>query len=329
MLMITGFLGAGKTTLLRDLLDQLAEREHLADVILNDRENAYIDKATLEDHAANIAALTGSCVCCEAFHDLVDMILKASESDHDVLLIELNGTADPVPLQESLTLLESKLCLRPRWQVCVIDARHFRKRKRFNDLEILQLETASHYYISWDSELSEASLEQLEEDIRSVNSNASRTTPELLADALIGSIANNRKFTVSSQVQLKNQKPLPVFDISPPVTEKINDRHQIAHEFTGCQITVPAPVNEACVIEWLEKLPDSVIRAKALLMLKGDTDYRYLYERVGKVISPKPITTRAKGKASYSGLFIGPDIDPKEILRVSKKYLHSDCHFPE
>ena len=65
MLMLTGFLGAGKTTLLRELLDHLASREHLADVILNDMENAYIDRETLKDHAANVAALTGSCVCCE------------------------------------------------------------------------------------------------------------------------------------------------------------------------------------------------------------------------------------------------------------------------
>ena len=43
MLMLTGFLGAGKTTLLRSLLNELTTRGHLADVILNDRENALID----------------------------------------------------------------------------------------------------------------------------------------------------------------------------------------------------------------------------------------------------------------------------------------------
>jgi len=134
MLMFTGFLGAGKTTLLRDLLDLLSYRDILSDVILNDRENANLDKATLKNHATEVTALTGSCVCCDGYHDLIDMMLKASKSQHDVLLIELNGTSDPTPLQESFTILESKFCVRPRWQVCVIDARYFRKRRRFNDL---------------------------------------------------------------------------------------------------------------------------------------------------------------------------------------------------
>ena len=49
MLMLTGFLGAGKTTLLRSLLRELTAREHLADVILNDRENALIDKEALKE----------------------------------------------------------------------------------------------------------------------------------------------------------------------------------------------------------------------------------------------------------------------------------------
>ena len=144
MLMLTGFLGAGKTTFLRSLLNELADREHLADVILNDRENARLDKETLKNHAANIEALTGSCVCCDGIDKLYDLILKASQSPHSVLLIELNGTADPVPLLESFTLLESKFCLRPRWQVCVLNARNFGKRGRFNELEQLQLETATH-----------------------------------------------------------------------------------------------------------------------------------------------------------------------------------------
>ena len=57
MLMLTGFLGAGKTTLLRSLLNELTTRGHLADVILNDRENALIDKEALQDDAVSLAAL--------------------------------------------------------------------------------------------------------------------------------------------------------------------------------------------------------------------------------------------------------------------------------
>ncbi|MDA7507908.1 hypothetical protein N8504_06005 [Akkermansiaceae bacterium] len=213
LLMLTGFLGSGKTTLLRSILDELAEREHLADVLLNDRENASIDRETLKDRAANVLALTGSCVCCEGYDELVEMILKASKSQHDLLLIELNGPADPIPLLESFTLLESKFCLRPRWQVCVIDARHFGKRGNFDELEKLQLETASHFTISWNSELNEQEERALEKKVMTINSQATRTTAPLLADALSRAIRNNRHHTFAKKQLNQNHhasRPFPL-----------------------------------------------------------------------------------------------------------------------
>ena len=331
LLMFTGFLGAGKTTLLRDMLDQLASREILSDVILNDRENAYLDKSTLKDHAAEVKALTGSCVCCEGFHDLVDMILKASKSQHDVLLIELNGTADPVPLQESFTLLESKFCLRPRWQVCVIDARSFGKRKQFNDLESLQLETASHYYISWFSELSEEGKTEIEKGIQAINSKATRTSATQLADALSEVIRNSSGHTLASKKPTPQLHSPLAFNPTQNTQQTTDERHRLAHAFTGCQIIIPEPVEESRVKAWLERLPSSVIRAKALVSLccDADKDRRHLYERVGNNVSPEPISARAYTKAPRSGIFIGADLDPIELLNLTQEHLHPKCHFPD
>jgi len=329
MIMFTGFLGAGKTTLLRDLLIDLASRNILSDVILNDRENAYLDRSTLKDHAVEVKALTGSCVCCEGFHDLIEMILKVSKSRHDVLLIELNGTADPVPLQESFTLLESKFCLRPRWQVCVIDPRHFRKRRRFNDLESLQLETASHYYISWSVQLTDQEEIQIEESIKEMNPRATRTTASELAEVLSQSILNNQGRALASPKQIKDSKGSLKFDITLSPEENFHDRHKLAHEFTGCQIIIPEPVEESKVKDWLGRLPDSIIRAKALLVVNSDIEKRYLYERVGKIVSPKPTSVPRNAKAECSGIFIGADIDPAEILNLTREHLHSTCYFPE
>ena len=73
----------------------------------------------------------------------------------------------------------------------MIDARYFRKRRRFNDLESLQLETASHYFISHSSRLTEKEGAELEGAIKTINSGASRTTASLLVDALSQAIASN------------------------------------------------------------------------------------------------------------------------------------------
>lgn len=322
MLMLTGFLGAGKTTLLRSILDGLATRSHLADVLLNDRENASLDRETLKDRAAAVLPLTGSCVCCEGYDELVDMIMRASKSTHDLLLIELNGTADPIPLLESFTLLESKFCLRPRWQVCVIDARHFGKRGHYNELEKLQLETATHYTISWSNELSGKEEIDIEKAIQAINPRATRTTASLLADGLSQAIRRNLRHTLASQAATSSTR----FSIAAP-KPNTHDRHKIAHEFTGCNIVFPEPVEADCVPRWLALLPDSVIRAKALVTLTTEGDSRFLYERVGKVVSPSPLSVRGSKKVPCSGIFIGPDIDPEEILRVTQEHLGSACHF--
>lgn len=329
LVMLTGFLGAGKTTLLRELLDNLSARKHLADVILNDRENAHIDSATLKDRAADVAALSGSCVCCDGYTDLVDMVLKASESQHDVLLIEFNGTADPIPLQESFILLESKFCLRPRWQVCVIDARYFRKRRRFNDLESLQLETASHYYISWSAQLTEQEELKIEEGIKAINPQATRTTASILAEKLSQAIHSNLRHTFANKRSGDAPRSSSKFDLSQPPKENFHDRHKLAHEFTGCSIILPEPVDSSRITTWLEKLPASVIRAKALVSVDADATHRYLYERVGEVVSPNPITVRSVKKVPCSGIFVGAELDPEEILRLTQEHLHPDCYFPE
>jgi len=255
--------------------------------------------------------------------------MQASSSNHDVLLIELNGTADPVPLQESFTLLESKFCLRPRWQVCVIDARHFRKRRKFNDLESLQLETASHYYISWSDELTHEEEFLIEHGIKEINSTASRTTAEELTEVLSQAISKNSGHTLGLPKPEKPRQSSLDFGLTPPKEHTHNERHRLAHEFTGCQIIIPKPVIQERVISWLDKLPDSVIRAKALLTLEEDLKKIHLYQRVGLFTSPLPISAQIKTDRPCSGIFIGADIDPEEILSLTKEHLHPDCHFPE
>lgn len=108
-LVIAGFLGAGKTTLLRNLLGALQEYDITSDVILNDYENAELDAETLRDKASAISPLSASCACCGGLEEMVNLALAAQDSRADCLLIELNGTADPVPLIETFTLLDEKL----------------------------------------------------------------------------------------------------------------------------------------------------------------------------------------------------------------------------
>jgi G3E family GTPase len=142
LLLVSGFLGAGKTTFLRRMLATLDETEFYADVILNDFANAEIDTATLRGPSATtVSPIAAGCACCESLDELVFLCKSVYRSKANIILLELNGTADPLALLESFALMGDRLPFSPRLQICIIDARHWGKRNEFSLLEQRQLET--------------------------------------------------------------------------------------------------------------------------------------------------------------------------------------------
>lgn len=316
LVMLTGFLGAGKTTLMRRTLDALAVRELRADVILNDHENASLDCETLRGHAATVTALAGSCVCCEGLDELTDLLLTSSRTRHALLFVELNGTADPLPLLETFTVLESRFLLQPRWQVCVLDARLFGKRTAFRDLEALQLETASHYHLAHTEKLTPVRELHLRKHLHSINPKATEIDAPALAENLAMVLAGSRRHTVA---------PRPRTQFSRSGIPHLHSRHHLAHEFTGCQILLPEPLKATDLFAWLAALPDSVIRAKALVRTTEIPDYRMLFERVGTEISPEPFRVPIRDTVPSSAILIGPDLNPPELLETTRRILDPAC----
>ena len=316
MVLLSGFLGTGKTTLLRDLLGHLATHRLSADVILNDYENADLDAETLHEKAATIAPLSSSCACCSGLDDLVDLALTAQSTRSDVLLVELNGTADPVPLLESFTLLERKLKFRPRWQVAVIDTRHFGHRGYYDELEIQQLQTASHYVLSHTDSVSKARREEVQTQIRHFNPFASRTTARRLSANLSTAVAN------SGPIIMPHQRDA-------PASRSHRHGHHLSHSFTGCQILLPNRVSSRQVTHWLTSLPESVIRAKALVTLVEQPGCRQLFERVGLDFLPEPLEVPISGKVPPSAICIGPQLDPDELLILAKEHFGPTVSIPD
>ena len=312
LVLITGFLGAGKTTFLRELLGQVKLQNLTADVILNDYENAALDAETLHDKAESIATLAASCACCDGLSDLVQLAVTAQASHSSVLVVELNGTADPLPLLEAFTLLESKLHFRPRWQVCLIDARHFGKREEFSVLEILQLHTASHFVISHTTGTDRATLI---DQVRSINPHATEITAARLSSHLVTNIAEMQptvSFGKFEDVQLPHRHG-----------------HHLAHAFTGCQILLPPRVRKQTILGWLAALPDSVYRAKALISLVDSPEVRHLFERVAEDIMPNPLEFSISQRVPPAAILIGPRLNPSALLELSQQHFGPLAKFPE
>jgi G3E family GTPase len=317
MIMITGFLGAGKTSFLRELLRHLPTQHLTADVILNDYENAELDAETIQGKAGSIAALSASCACCGGFDDLIKLSLAAQKTRSDVLLVELNGTADPIPLLETFTLLEKKLCFRPRWQIAIIDASQFGLRGMYNELELEQLQTASHYVLTHTDQVTKSRRDDVLLQIRHFNPHASRTTAARISSHLARTIADASPILLRGE---ESQSPRPHIH---------SHAHHLSHSFTGCQFLLPARVRTPKINAWLRALPDTVIRVKALVTTPEKPDCRQLFERVGLDFLPEPIEVPISGKVPPSAICIGPKLDPQELLKIAIHHFGPNVTLPQ
>ncbi len=306
LLFLTGFLGAGKTTLLRDILTESQKLGRSCDVILNDFANAEIDAATLPEHVASVAPISASCACCDSLGELVQLALAAQASRGEALLVELNGTADPLPLLESFTLLEEKLHFFPRWQVAVIHARNWGRRGEFEKLERRQLETATHWVLTHAEALPARELRAVARAVASVNPHAKRSHAHGLAR------------------DLESARLLSSASVSPNAEAMRQDEvHALSHRFTGCQVALPGRYRERDLIELLDSLPPVVVRAKALVRLRERPRNRWLFGRAMGEPVGEPYEVTGLRKAQASLVCIGPDLDPMEIRTLTGTILRT------
>lgn len=309
LLFITGFLGAGKTTLLRNLLSELRKRDRTADVILNDFENAEIDASTLEGQASSLFPIAASCACCGSLEDLVELCLAAQKSDGDVLLIELNGTADPLPLLETFTLLEEKMSFFPRWQAGVVDARHWGNREDFASLEERQVETATHWQLTHAEDLTESEAGALSQSVEIINPYATQVG----ATQLAAELAKAKELRSDTPDALSQGKLRP----------GTNPRrgHALSHRLTGYQIPMPGRYEREQIIQLIEALPGEVVRAKALVELEDSSEGRWLFDRTGLHPVQGPQQVDGLSRAPSSLLCIGPRLSPEKIHEICLRHL--------
>lgn len=317
LVMITGFLGAGKTSFLRELLGHLPSQHLTADVILNDYENAELDAETIQGKAATIAPLSASCACCGGFDDLIKLSVAAQQTRSDVLLVELNGTADPIPLLETFTLLENKLRFRPRWQIAIIDASQFGFRGMYDELELEQLKTASHYFLTHTDQVTKSRRDDVLLQIRHSNPHASRTTAARISSHLAHTIADAVPTLLHSE-KTPSLRP-----------HTHSHAHHLSHSFTGCQLLLPPRIKTTTISGFLRALPETVIRAKALVTTSEKPDCRQLFERVGTGFLPEPIDVPISDKVPPSAICIGPKLDPLELLQLAIHHFGPNVTLPQ
>jgi G3E family GTPase len=92
---ISGFLGSGKTTLINTILDTSPVDKKIM-VLVNEFGSISIDRKIIKIDPNNVVDLSGGCICCGLFLELVSSLRFALDTLFaDIILIESTGLAIP------------------------------------------------------------------------------------------------------------------------------------------------------------------------------------------------------------------------------------------
>jgi len=92
---ISGFLGSGKTTFINNILESAPVNLKIM-VLVNEFGAISIDRKIIKTDPINIVDLSGGCICCGLFTELMASLLFALDTlKADIILIESTGLAVP------------------------------------------------------------------------------------------------------------------------------------------------------------------------------------------------------------------------------------------
>jgi G3E family GTPase len=342
LVLITGFLGAGKTTLLRHLLVRLRAANIRAHVILNDYANAELDSATLRDLAPDIIPITGGCVCCDSLDNLFDELQVLPLGDRDVVLVETNGTTDPLPLIERLLVYRAMQRYRGLIQVALVDVQRWQRRGENNALERMQVRPASHVLFTWLDTVDEARQTSVRDDVVRLNPRARVVTVESLAAELVRRVEGGQRLHLPAAFIPWFQAPgedesriLPSYltsvsraGLELPSLSKVRGRtaghehpaHELAHRFTAVQLVVPRNLTRERLTRWLDSLPQSVLRAKGVVEFAGEPERYHFFQRVEESASFTELPIAPPNGLTLA-MVVGIGLDPEAVRRQAEEHL--------
>jgi G3E family GTPase len=242
---------------------------------------------------------------------MLDALVAGKDRTSDVVLVELNGTADPIPILESLSLLVEFTRCAPILQVALVDATRWGTREFATALEIQQVETASHALITRLEQLPAAEAQRIQEEVSFHNPTARAATPEALASLLAVLIEQGKSGFLPATAALLRA-----------VSQDPELVRQQTHAFTSLKVLLPRMVKHSAILWWMKNLPGGVLRAKALVALTDAPGLHFLYQRVGSEADEFPIELppgASDPARRPSAVLIGPNLDPDAVASLTRE----------
>ena len=319
LLLLTGFLGSGKTTTLGHWLKHTDVPLKRAAVIINDFGSVNVDAALLARRQLELRSITGGCVCCQSFEDLVTQVgALADNPNFDLAWIETSGLADPEEVLDHLSAPELQDRTMIRRLILVIDGSDFPCSWRGRAVQEEQVRYADLILLNKTDQLDDTARQRVEISLRKINPSAEivmtrhgEISPELLSE--IGASAAAAQAQTRTRDDHDHEHCHSDDGHRPP----LQDEH-LPHAASTLFLPLAAPVERAAFQRFLGSLPTSVFRAKGFIRLAKSPGQLHTFQQV-RDQSELLLLPLENDAAITTGLvFIGPHLDEKRIRELAE-----------
>ncbi len=343
---LTGYLGSGKTTVINHVLkNQTGLR---VAVIVNDMGEINIDAALIEkgNHVSqsdeSLVPLSNGCICCTLRTDLIEQVTQLVKSNrYDYILIEASGICEPLPIAQTLTLMDGSLGNGRLPKICkldtivtVVDACRLEteflegasllQAEEFEEDDIVQLlvqqiEFCNVIILNKIDMVSKSQLDRIQAILQKLQPSA------------------NIICTEHGKVEPMDILNTQLFDfeeacLAPGWVQELentqNGEKEGEEEEYGINSFVYErrfPFDPAKLSKWLENWPTNIVRCKGIAWMSNHNDTIFLFEQAGQAIDMTPFgrwlasgTKFEQEKAFAKNPNAKKDWDPKVGDRITK-----------
>jgi G3E family GTPase len=319
LLLLTGFLGSGKTTTLSHWLEHTDVSLKRTAVIINDFGAVNVDAALLARRQLELRSITGGCVCCQSYEDLIAQIgALASNPEIDLAWIETSGLADPEEVLDHLSAPELAAGTVIRRLVLIIDGTDFPCSWRGRAVQEEQIRYADVILLNKTDRLDAAARQRVEISLRQINPTARIILTEKGAvDPVVLSGAGKR---TSSQTHHHHDASCDCGHEHHGHHHDEHDHHHDALPHAASTLFLPlsAPVERDAFQRFLGSLPTSVFRAKGFVRFAESPETLHTFQQV-RDQAELLLLPLENGEELATGLvLIGPHLEEKRIRELAK-----------
>lgn len=310
---LSGYLGSGKTTLLNHILNN---KEGLkVAVIVNDMSEINIDAELVKQEGSlsrteeKLVEISNGCICCTLREDLLVEVQRIVENGGiDYIIIESSGISEPIPVAHTFTYEDEELNIdlsqftRLDTMVTVVDANRFWHDFESGDSLLDRKEAISE---EDERELADLLLDQIEFcDVLVINKSDLISKEELeKLKRVLHTLQPDAKVIVTSHGQIDPVDILGtnLFDFDKASSsagwikelELGHENHVPETDEYGISSFVYVrrePFHTARLADWLEHMPESIVRAKGIAWCATRNDVALLMSQAGPSVSLEPVT---------------------------------------